>query len=174
MPETLDVVTAAQLRALHAAGRQRGLGHEELRAVCGVQSLKDLTRDQAGQFIDRLNNDRPAPRRYKQRARRGLDPGEIRHQGDATSRQRRTIHYLFNRLGWSDATRTHWLDTRYGVDYAQLNLVWIDRAVATEIINALDAADNKPKAGSYKPEAGGFQLPASSSRLSASNPEVPL
>lgn len=143
MADSPDKATTRQLRALHAAGRQRGLSHEDLRAVCGVTSLKDLSRADAAAVLDRLNNDRPDSRRYKTRTTRGLDPGEVRHTGDATSRQRRTILYLLNKLGWDDGSCTHWLSIRYAVDYSKLDATWIDRQTAHEIINALDAAAEK-------------------------------
>lgn len=74
MPRTRDKATGAQIRALHALVKRKGLGddvHDEVRRVCGVQSLKHLTRSQAARAIDRLSEDRPDGRWNTQRAPRG-------------------------------------------------------------------------------------------------------
>lgn len=140
-------VTVPQLRKLHAVAKERGFGHEDLAPLAGVQSLKQLTKNGAAALIRLLGEDRPNPRGYnRHRGRARLEPGEIRREDDATSRQRRTIRYLFGprRLNWPEAQCVHWLKVRYNVDYAKLDTAHIDRHVASEIIKALDQAVGKP------------------------------
>jgi len=52
------MISQPQMRMLHAAARDVGLGHDDLKAsaltMFGAVSLKDLEPDQAGQMIDDL------------------------------------------------------------------------------------------------------------------------
>lgn len=99
-------VTPAQLRALHAAARQRGLDHEQLRSLACVASLRELSRVAAADLLDRLNagaSDRPPARR-----RRPKNVFRI-----MTAAQRDKIALLRLRLGWPADVFQSWLSRRH-------------------------------------------------------------
>lgn len=111
-PRPLKPITSAQLKALHAIGRRRGLSHENLRDAAGVASLKSLSVTEGARLIERLQTDdyqRPMPKREPDRAHRR---GVIRL---ATDRQRNYIAHLFERLGWDAEKSARWLRERHGI-----------------------------------------------------------
>lgn len=146
-PSTDNPPSAARVQAirrLHAIGARRGLSHEDLRAVCGVPSLARLSADELQRHADRLEADRPERLRGYRSGRVPLPRGEVRLEGDATTRQRRRIEALLEQLAWPPATCAHWLATRHNVTLAELRgNGFIDRGVATAIITQLDRAAAK-------------------------------
>jgi hypothetical protein len=103
--------------------------------------LSSLTKEQAAACIKRLADDRPTRGYSFHRGRRALDRGEIRFAGDATNRQRRTIHGILNDLGWPAEQCGHWLWSRHHVK--DLDNDRIDRGRASDIIKQLLAALTK-------------------------------
>lgn len=59
------------LRALHAEGRKRGLDHDALRAMAGVESLSEVAYPQLMRLTDRLRGG-PGIKSVEGRQRRGL------------------------------------------------------------------------------------------------------
>lgn len=126
--------TVKQLRALHAAARQKGLTHEDLRAVCGVASLKELTLDDANRVLARLNADRPDGTRSRSAVSRRLprlQPGVIR---SATANQRAYIGKLLEKLGRLDHP-PDWLWSTYHIKSVADDA--FDTRVAHKIIQQL-------------------------------------
>ena len=98
-------VTAAQLRAIHAAANAAGLDddayRDRLRALAGVSSARDLSRSEASTFLADLGL--PAPRAPKRRSPPGrprprkLPAGVVRL---ATPAQDRLIRELIAEVRW--------------------------------------------------------------------------
>lgn len=132
-------VTTAQLRCLHALGRERRLSHDDLRATCGVESLSLLSRDEAATVIDRLQGDRPSPR-----TRRRSTPGP-RLVGAATDKQRDYLRALWTQLGYKPDGLDAWLRQRHECDgVADAHLMRDDASSAiVELQNALKKAASK-------------------------------
>jgi len=129
------------MRRLHAIAARRDFDHEQLHEVCGCRSLTELSIDELHQHATRLEQDRPTPGYSFHRGRRPLDRGEIRFAGDATGRQRRTIHGILSDLGWPAEQCAHWLWARHHVK--DLDQDRIDRGRASDIIKQLLAALKK-------------------------------
>ncbi len=97
-------ITPAQVRAIHAAARARGLTDAEyrgrLRAAAGVDTCKGLSRRQASAFLLALGRP-PAPRPRRPAApRRRPAPGVVRMASPA---QRRLIEALASEVAWRSA-----------------------------------------------------------------------
>lgn len=137
MPE-MDGYTAAQMRRVHALARQRGLVHEDLRAIAGVGSLTELDRPGLARLIDHLEADRRRPGRCP-------PPAPLRLSTDATDAQRAYLAHLFGRLGWTRRQARAWLRQRHGV--VDLDRDRFDRSEATRAINELEAALAKGPGG---------------------------
>lgn len=72
-------ITPAQIRALHAVMRGKGLDCDEVKALRGIASLKDLSRAQASDLIKELGGGAlPNPPGGKSPARRRGKPGVTR------------------------------------------------------------------------------------------------
>ena len=154
-----DPRVARLCRALHVAGKRRGLSHDDLHQLAGVATLKALTFDQASALLDRLNDSSPE-RRYRRhvgrtdgvgrsdgvgrvsnpsrssgfptRTRPRLAPGIIR---PVTPRQRMKLFALCRDLGLDAAQRA--------AELARLNIHDLDRPdyssrTANLAINALE------------------------------------
>lgn len=136
-------VTAAQLRALHAAARRRGLTHEDLRAAGGVGSLTELTRANAARILENLNADRPEPTRRRPHAPRGV----VR---PASPKQRGFIWKLLADLPWSaERTRT-WLRDTHGV--SDVNTHPFSTATASALITQLQQIHKHAAPGRVRPD----------------------
>ena len=138
----LKLITPGQLRALHAIGRRRGLSHEDLRAVAGVQqSLKELSVTEASRFLDRLQLDDH---------KRDWQPGDPERASArnvirlATERQRNYVASLFDGLGWDSDKAAGWLRRRHSI--RDLAAGVFSSAAATEIIVQLEQALKKHRA----------------------------
>ena len=127
--------TGLQLRCLHALGKQRDLGHEDLRAVCGVESLTQLTHARADQVIRELRADRPQARR-----RRRAVPGVIRLVTDG---QRAKLAELIVETGWPAHMQAGWLTNRHGI--ADVATGTYTTKTASEAIKQLIKAVRKKK-----------------------------
>lgn len=97
--ETLDgLITEGQRRAIFAAGRAKGLGIEELRAMTPAGSISALSRRQANVMLTRLNGHTAADSRRPTRPRGPRRPmGVIALVSEA---QLAKIESLRIDLGW--------------------------------------------------------------------------
>lgn len=129
------MITTAQIRHLHTFG----LSHDDLRFAAGVQSLKQLTRRQAMDLIDRLKSDRPdGGAEVSRRARRGRSAvGVIK---PASARQRSFIRHLLRDCGWPLEHCRAWMRQRWEVDLDGLDAAPLSAGRAARIIGALQQA----------------------------------
>jgi len=112
-------ITAAQMRKLHALGKERGKDIDALRAMTPAGSLSMLTVNQAAVLIDALETERSpdyssrpaAPRKPRRRA--GVIPIDAL---DITDAQRDKIAALSIDLGWSEQELRAWLGRRHFPD----------------------------------------------------------
>lgn len=90
---SISKATHAQLKAMFALGNKLGMDTEDLRGVAyrigGVESLKALSKREAGRMIEELK-------------RRAGEPTESRSPNRATEPQRRMINALVRQMGWAD------------------------------------------------------------------------
>lgn len=111
-------ITKAQIRAVHAAARARGLTDDEYRdrleAEAGVRTCKGLTRRQAAAFIDGLaGRKRAAPRPRRPRPA-PVPAGAVRM---ITPAQRRLIGELSAEIEWrADDGFRRWLRSSFGLE----------------------------------------------------------
>ncbi len=127
------------LARLHAEGRKRGLTHEDLRAVAGVESLSTASWDQLSAAVDRVAQRHSPPRPAARRPR--LAPGVIR---PASDRQRAYIADLLAQTGWPADSQAHWLWQRH-----RLRIVATDPLSSTTahaIITQLEQVARKRRA----------------------------
>jgi len=136
----LKPTTPAQIKALHAIGKRRGLTHEQLRDLAGVESLKLLSVVDASKLLDRLQCDdhkvnwQPGP----------PDRATARHMIRlATERQRNYIAVLFAELGWSEPKAAGWLRERHGI--RDLATGVFSSAAAKQVVLELQAIQRKQK-----------------------------
>lgn len=121
-------ITTPQLRRMHAIGRKLGLNHQRLRDAAGVSSLKQLTRVQAAEFMERLDAPHPTPRLVNS------------PHADASKTQRDAIYAKLKQLHqeckWSSEKCAGWLLRRYRLDspYAP----GLESGQASDILDALD------------------------------------
>lgn len=131
----------AQLRRIHAIGREFGLSHDDLHDACGVTSLKHLT---GGELMARTNQMELELQR--QRRERFSGPRVVLSPyGDASYAQRAAIDKLFGALRWPRAERRGWLQKRFDM----LNH-WsgpLTNGTAHEIISQLGRALHKGPGG---------------------------
>jgi len=122
--------TADQRKAICAWLRQRGLW-EERHNICGIHSLRALTKDQAARLIDRHNIRDQRPNRPRPRPRLTTD---------ATDAQRRKIASLLHQLGWHHGPHSlrHGIRGRHKIEH--LYTSHIDRRAANDLINELQRA----------------------------------
>lgn len=140
--------TLAQHRRLVCLLRERGLW-DDRHQVCGVDSLRDLSLDQAAALITKLAGDRPSRARPRRSILPRLAPGTIR---PATDAQRRKIHWLLRQLGWSADTCTHWLWSRHLI--GNVDTTPMSTTTAHECITQLD---NALKKGSQERRSAGVE-----------------
>ena len=136
----LKPISGAQLRALHAIARRRGLSHADLGEAAGVASLKDLSVVEASRFIDQLQLDD-----HRQNWQPG-DPDRASARNvirPATERQRTYLTVLFEQLGWSDDKARAWLLKRHSI--RDLHSGVFSAAAATAAIVQLEHALRKDK-----------------------------
>lgn len=109
-------ITKAQIRAVHAAARARGLTDDEYRdrleAEAGVRTCKALSRRQAAAFLDGLAGRKRAP----QRGRR-LPPAPAGTVRMITPAQRRLIGELVSEIDWrAPGGYRRWLRSSLGLE----------------------------------------------------------
>lgn len=92
--------STTMLRALHAAGRRRGLSHEDLRAAAGVTSLTLLDAGAADALLSRLNDGHYGGGRGRKRDAQNRTPSGVLRR--ASARQRAYLRRLIDRTGWTD------------------------------------------------------------------------
>lgn len=128
----MTAISSSQMRALHAQARKCDLDHDALRGLAQqgfrVDSLRDLSSDQARRLLDRLSSPREvavglppasdagsaAPASSRSRPPR-LPAGCIRL---VTREQRQALYALcraLRELGWTDAKCAGWLRRRHGI-----------------------------------------------------------
>jgi hypothetical protein len=142
MPATatkpLKPITPGQIKALHAIGKRRGLTHEQLRDLGGVESLKLLSVVAASDLLDRLQCDdhkvnwQPGP------LDRARTRGTIRL---ATERQRNHVVALLVELDWGDGKARGWLWKRHGI--RDLAAGVFSTAAARQVVLELEGALRK-------------------------------
>lgn len=129
------MMSNAQRRLLFRIKKQRGWETDDLRAACGVGSLKDITRDQATKIINRLLEDRPE---HRPRRRRGNPPPKEGTIRPITEEQRDTIRLMFRKLGWTPEYGARVIAKSQKIaDWENASLTHGDFAL---IMNALNAA----------------------------------
>ena len=110
-------ITKAQIRAVHAAARARGLTDDEYRdrleAEAGVRTCKALSRRQAAAFLDGLaGRKRAAPRRGRRPP--PAPAGTVRM---ITPAQRRLIDELASEIEWrAPGGYRRWLRSSLGLE----------------------------------------------------------
>lgn len=129
----LKCITGPQLKALHAIARRRGWTDDDLHAIAGVTSLRELGVAEASALIDDIQTpgyrkpdyEPPPPDRASCR-------GAVRL---ATTRQRNYIALLCGGLGWTDEAARRWLRERY--DIRDLAAGAFSTKVAAKAVNGL-------------------------------------
>lgn len=116
------------MRRLHAVGRTRSLDHDELRTVCGVSSLTELTTEQLQYHANRLEQNRPERRRPTRQP-------NWRPTMGASKRQRALIVQIATDAGWPRGELNGWLAKRHGIK--DLDRDTIDSHKTRDIINQL-------------------------------------
>lgn len=124
---------AKAMRTLHRLAAERGITHEDLRPIVGVQqSLTDATLAQLLDAIRRMRDDRPT----KRIRRRPVNRGTILA---ATPRQRDYIRDLLlkpENLGWSVEQAAKWLKDQ-GVSYDNLSSAALTAGDAHRLVRVL-------------------------------------
>ena len=165
-----DRLTRPQMKKLHVLAAQRGISHEDLRAVLGVTSLTLATSAQAARAIERLENDRPESRRRV--------PITTRPTTGASKRQRAYIHKLAQQCEWSETKLRGWLKHRFEID--SLDVVHIEPDAARSAVKQLQCALEKLAADRgwyFARTAAGHELDQAGRDPAAANyelQEVPL
>ncbi len=141
-----EPITAAQRRALFAAGRAHGLDIDTLRALTPAGSISMLTRDEAARLLDRLNGgtNHEHPRRSPRDPRRPKDVYRM-----ATDAQHRKIEALRIDLGWGGEKLHQWLSDRHHDDGRPLTTIDSSRdaQAVIELLKVVLARTRKARNG---------------------------
>jgi len=151
----LKPITTGQLRALHAIGRRRGMNHEALRDVAGVESLKDLSVTKAARLIERLQTESHRRDFTRGEPDRASARGVIRN---ATQRQRNYVAYLIEQLGWDGKKGAGWLRKRH--DIRDLAAGVFTARTASEAVYQLEHAALKASQAANLEDASAADGPA--------------
>jgi len=144
-----DRISPAQRRAIFAAGRARGLGIEDLRALTPQHSISHLTHRQAAALLNSLNRGTPHDRQAALPARRA---GPRRRRGIyafLTIAQRNMIRYFVLRWGWSERRFADWLGERHFRDGRKM-VDMRSTADGVEVIELLKAVDARMQAAAHR------------------------
>lgn len=121
-----DRITAAQIKKIHAAARERGVDndllHEHIHMLVKKDSIKILTREEAAKVIDSLEG----------KTHTGKD--------HMTQKQRLYLLALVKKLGWTDENGRADEKRLNGMceKYAQVSRYeWLTRRGASDMIEAL-------------------------------------
>ena len=124
--EAPDTITPRQLKCIHSLARAAGLDSDALHSmaygVARVESLKELSKIEAGCVINRL----------KGMVGQELDVGR---PGMATDAQTGLLHRLQEELGWTDERMRRFCEIRFGVSHPR----FLSPRVASQVIQALKA-----------------------------------
>jgi hypothetical protein len=155
MPTTapLKPLTSAQIRALWAIARARGLSRDELHAAAGVASLKELSVSAAARLIDSLQT-ASHKREWQPGPPDRTARGALRL---ASERQRNQIQALFDELGWPADKARGWLAKRGRFAIHDLAAGAFSSRTATALVLQLRAIarkggrDEAPEEGAQSP-----------------------
>lgn len=136
-----DRITAAQIKKIHAAARERGVDddllHEHIYRLVKKDSIKILTREEAAKVIDSLE-------------------GKPHTGKDAmTQKQRLYLLALVKKLGWTDENGKTDEKRLNGMceKYAKVSRYeWLTRSGASKLIEALKSMASRMEAGAEQEE----------------------
>lgn len=111
-----EPITAAQRRALFAAGRVRGLTIDDIRGMTPTGSISALTRGQASDLLEGLNRGTEYAHPRKRKSSRGRPRRPKGVYAIATEAQHRKIESLRIQLGWTTEGLRGWLSERHYAD----------------------------------------------------------
>jgi hypothetical protein len=138
-------ITAAQRKALFAAGRAHGLDVDGLRELTPAGSISRLTRLQANQLIDRLNagTEHSHPKRHSRLPRRPKGIYAVR-----SGPQMLKIEALRIDLGWTPEGLQGWLAERHHADGRAMTRInsTADAAAVIELLKAVLVKTDRARA----------------------------